>query len=170
MWTANIICHKKKKIYNTVLFQTRKNILQHSNFTQLYKIFLWRNCCTVWQIWKYTAESQVIPPQRNVTVPDTLFLPSNIKSRVPRSEQKPLLTEQLHFAAKLAGVLGSFCTRFAPSSFHERCTGGNWYSSGFNANAKSGKVGAVSMILTNTTPKWLGLNQVKLIGSEIHTK
>ena len=36
-------------------------------------------------------------------------------------------------------------------SFHERSTAGSWYSSGFNAKAKSGKVGAVSMILNNIT-------------------
>lgn len=39
------------------------------------------------------------------------------------------------------------CPLFMFSSFQEGSTGGSWYSSGFKARAKSGNVGAVSMIL-----------------------
>lgn len=39
------------------------------------------------------------------------------------------------------------------SMFQDGSTGGSWYSSGFRAKAKSGNVGAVSMILQSRYPK-----------------
>lgn len=45
------------------------------------------------------------------------------------------------------------CPLFMCSMFQDGSTGGSWYSSGFRAKAKSGNVGAVSMILQSRYPK-----------------
>lgn len=50
-----------------------------------------------------------------------------------------------------AVLLELSCTFFVASSFQETSTRGSWYSSGLRAKAKSGNVGAVSIILQ---PKW----------------
>jgi len=58
------------------------------------------------------------------------------------------------------------CPPFIFSSFQEWSTGGSWYSSGFRANAKSGNVGAVSMILQSRLLNHLIVVNLSFINQE----